>query len=92
MTVETKTSIEPGDVLTVQIECSGCGSRAIRSVNDYRNDPAGCSNCGARWGHLSNEFRQLAQLLNHLRFFAAAKDLPFKLRFEIAEQKRKDQA
>jgi hypothetical protein len=95
MTSETKTTIEPGDILTIEIECTVCGARSVRLVGDYRSEPYGCVNCNARWGHLESEFKQLSQLVMMIRFFAtrqATKDaLPFRLRFEIAEQKRKVQ-
>ena len=95
MTSEVKTTIEPGDILTIEIECTVCGSCATRMVSDYRGKIFGCNNCNAIWEHLSTEFNQLSQLVNLIRFFAVkqtAKDgLPFRLRFEIAEQKRKDQ-
>lgn len=95
MTSEVKTTIEPSDILTIEIECSACGSRIVRLVSDYRARIYGCTNCNASWEHLSSEFKQVSELVNLLRFFAAkqsSKDgLPFQLKFELAEQKRKDQ-
>lgn len=94
MTSEVKTTIEPGDILTIEFLCVACGSRAVRLIGDYRRKIFGCNNCNASWEHLATEFNQIGQLVNLLQFFAskqAEKDgLPFRLRFEIAEQKRKE--
>lgn len=93
MTSETRITIDPGDILAIEIECVACGSRIIRPVSDYRSKIYGCNNCNASWEHLRTEFLQLSNLINQLRFFAekqTEKDgLPFRLRFEIAEQKPK---
>jgi len=88
MTVEKRTTIEPGDIITVEVKCSVCESRVTRRIEDYRNEPTGCANCGASWTYLAQEWRRLSQFVNMLRLFAAAqtaKDSPYTLRFGLAE-------
>lgn len=96
MTSETKTTIEPADILAVELECSVCGTRLSRPVNEYRGEPSGCQNCGAHWGHLTTEFKYLANLVMILRLLSermAQKDgFPFKVRFEIASPTRREQS
>ncbi len=91
MTIETRTTIEPNDVVAVEVLCKGCGCSTSTPLGRWRIEPSGCGNCGAKWGFVESDFRQLSQLISLLRSFGstqAAETLPFKLRFEIAQPRK----
>ena len=93
MTSETKTTIEPGDVLAVEIECSACGARLSRTVKEYRGELSACQNCGAQWSHLSDDFVRLGNFIKLLRVLANQAhggEFPLKVRFEIAQPALKE--
>lgn len=86
MTSEVRTTIEASDVIAIEIQCKECGSRSSNSLTKWRASLTGCGNCGANWGHLDNEFKELYYLVGMLRKFGgehAKNALPFVLRFEV---------
>lgn len=94
MAIESRTTIEPGDVVAVELECLRCHCRFACALDEWRIEPTGCRNCGASWGAFQDkEIKQLEHLLALLRVFGnlqAKEVLPFKLRFEIAQSPRKE--
>jgi hypothetical protein len=90
MTSKTRTTIEPRDILAVELECKECGSRSIRPVARALDAPS-CPSCTAVWPvQLAKELNQLAILVSMASAVAGwqnRKDVPFAVRFEIAEQK-----
>ena len=93
MTNETKTTIEPGDVVAVDIECLACATRLSRPLKEYRGELFGCQNCGAHWSHLSEDFKRLGAFVQYLRWLndrTKTAELPFKVRLEIAQPAVKD--
>lgn len=45
MTVETKTTIELGDIKAVEFECADCGSKAVLPIAKLATPPMRCSFC-----------------------------------------------
>lgn len=93
MTSETRTTIDAGDILAVETQCSACGARLSRTVKEYRGELFGCQNCGAQWSHLSEDFKRLGGFVGYLRWLTdrtQSADFPFKIRLEIAQPMPKD--
>lgn len=90
MTTETRTTIEPGDIIAIEFECVKCHARTIRPFNNWLQDPSGCNNCGEQWMlQHSGDFKNLQQLIGLVRAFSDFPDgdgRPFKLRFELSKQ------
>jgi uncharacterized Zn finger protein len=90
MTSKTRTTIEPRDILAVELECKECGSRSIRPIKLALTGAEKCPNCSTVWPvQLATELNQLATLVSMASAVAGwqnRKDVPFSVRFEIAEQ------
>jgi|ERR1017187_7214904 transcription elongation factor Elf1 len=70
MTVETRHTIELQDILAIEYECSHCGAKTIRTLNEKHAIPAMCGNCSAMWiVDGSQEHRDLNMFVNTLRSF-----------------------
>jgi hypothetical protein len=92
MTVETRTTIEPSDITAIEFECVKCHHRTVRSLKDWRNDPAACGNCGSVWSISSEGNVKMAkELVSLIRYFAELREgHPFVVRLEIAKDKVED--
>jgi DNA-directed RNA polymerase subunit RPC12/RpoP len=70
MTVETRRTIELRDILAIEYECSQCGAKTIRTLNEKHAIPGMCGNCSATWiVDGSQEHRDLIVFVNTLRTF-----------------------
>jgi hypothetical protein len=84
MTTETRTTIEPKDILGIEIECARCKCRCIRAMNNLLEIPSVCPNCDQPLGHLREEFGRLQKLAYDLRLLSDRQDASIHIRFEIA--------
>ena len=86
MTVETRTTVELGDIQTVEFECKKCGKVTSWPIGKITHPPTYCE-CGApqytMWMSQGGEtFMAISSLLVVIKRFSSA-DEPFKLRFGI---------
>jgi hypothetical protein len=84
MTSELRTTIEPGDVLAIELECKSCHSRSIRLIGRHLDSMERCATCGAAWpatlGSELNQFKTLASMLAATADLQRHKDMPFTIR------------
>ena len=92
MTNETRTTIEPNDIVAIELQCTQCQCRFSCMFDQWRMEPTGCRNCGNNWGAFrDNEIRQMEHLFALLRTMSNLQTkgiLPFRLRFEIAQPRK----
>jgi hypothetical protein len=93
MTIETRATIRPDDILAVEYECPKCHAKSVRPIthpikNDGRSNviPHQCGNCTAAWiADGSRTAEDLTTLLNLIAIFREGDgSLPFVMRFEIS--------
>jgi len=92
MTSEMRTTIEPGDVTALELQCSNCGARFGCSLDKWLVEPMGCANCHTSWGGHQNELQRVGQLRALLKVFAELQfkgALPFKLRLDITQPRER---
>jgi len=86
MTIETRSAIEPKDIVAVEYECPKCHARSVRHLEPERSAvvPRACGNCPTSYFlEGSREAADLAAFLSFLIHYENG-DFPFTLRFEIA--------
>jgi hypothetical protein len=86
MTVETRTIIDVGDLIAIEIECPTCHQRIVQKLTDQNNFPAQCSALLCRevfYTPNSREFEEMRKALDTLGKYAIGKKNPMLLRFEI---------
>lgn len=90
MTIETRATIQLGDILAIEYECPGCHAKSIRPINlpdkSANRVPVACGNCNAPWmTEHSQVTRDLATLLNLIAILGdGGTRLPFVLRLEVS--------
>jgi hypothetical protein len=93
MTSQIKRTIEATDIIAVEVECNGCHFRATWPLSAWNSTFAKCSNCGEQWPvGQAQAHTALTELVRNLNEVAKAKnesDIPFAVRFELAESKEK---
>jgi hypothetical protein len=85
MTTETRTTIEPKDIMAVEIECAKCGFRTVRSVTNWLGDSKACANCRESWivhESMLNNIRDAVALLRIVSL-QTKEPMPFSVRIEI---------
>ena len=83
MTVETRTTIELGDINAVEFECKNCRTKTVRQL-DKLQVPTSCDNCGDRWFIDGNpESGELGFFIKKLQYYGSH-DFRYALRFQIA--------
>lgn len=90
MTIETRTALEPKDILGIEIECKNCKYRSIRPVSTFYGTPVTCPNCNQSWLPMREEFDRLSKLANFLNHFSTWDSDAVAIRFEIAQPQPKD--
>jgi hypothetical protein len=89
MTSEMRTTIEPGDIRAIEMECLGCGFRAIRTLLKQFDGFDVCPNCKTSWPVRNSiafsAFAEYVETLRKLSDLKKDKDFPFVIRFELAE-------
>lgn len=84
MTIETKATIQLGDVKSIEFECKNCHCLMTWPIETARQPPSECCGCGVQFMNASDgSFRRLMELLSMIKDFSAAKSLPFALRLCI---------
>jgi hypothetical protein len=93
MTIETRATIQLGDVLAVEYRCRTCQAKAVRPLAHFDENgegrphrvPIACGNCGAAWMmDLSSSDKGLETMFNLVAFFADPNHkMPFDLRLEV---------
>lgn len=90
MTSEIRTTIEPKDIVAIEMECTDCKTRTTTRMDDWRNGPTGCPNCGAMWINVSNVLKEITKVAQMMQFIATKEGLPFSVRFELSGAVRND--
>lgn len=85
MTIETRTAIEPQDILGIEIKCTKCKYRCVRTVKDFYEVKSACPNCNTSWHHLQDEFERLAKLADALKRLSFRDDKTVEIRLEIPQ-------
>jgi hypothetical protein len=93
MTTQVKKTIEATDIVAVEVECSGCHFRATWPLEAWNSSFKKCSNCGLQWPIAHHQAHDaLTELVRNLCDVVRVKneaDIPFSIRFELAESKEK---
>ncbi|MGB8887391.1 MAG: hypothetical protein WCC87_11750 [Candidatus Korobacteraceae bacterium] len=86
MTIETRSSIELGDIVAFEMECSKCHARTIRKIVPQFDVPPKCGNCGAGWMmHGSAELNSLREFLTQLQsYIKTPPNQNFVMRLEVS--------
>ena len=90
MTRETRTTIQPGDIKAVEIECADCHYRVVRPAGSvWPQNIISCpGGCGAVWMPYRDAFNNLRDAIFQLRNFSALAfpngKPPFIVRLEIS--------
>ena len=85
MTKEIRTTVEPKDVVAIELECSKCHFKTVRRISQWLRDSSICSNCQENWstdGHSLEHVRNLASLLRILSEDMAG-GRPFMVKLEL---------
>jgi hypothetical protein len=85
VTVETKTTIEPSDVSTVEFECIHCHSITSWPLAIAKNPPTSCP-CEQKgqWMTVGGDtYRNIVSLIALLQQFSKTQNEPFILRFGV---------
>jgi hypothetical protein len=85
MTVETKTTIQASDVVTLEFECAHCHSITSWPLTVAKNPPTRC-HCGhGEWmSYGGAEFAAISDLITLLKQFSKAPNTPYIMRFGLA--------
>jgi ribosomal protein L37AE/L43A len=87
MTTETRTTIQPEDILAIEVECSKCHSKVVRRLDQWGKKLFACSSCDADWMAYQDLLNRLAGLATQVRGFydleTGERKAPFSVRFEI---------
>ena len=85
MTIETKTTIQVNDVLTVEFECANCHAITSWPVTVAKNPPTQCY-CGkGQWMvHGGPEYAAITDLIALLQQFRKAANPMYIMRFGLA--------
>jgi hypothetical protein len=85
MTTETRTTIEPKDIMAVEIECAKCGFRTVRSVTNWLGDSMVCGNCQKSWDEHELMLKNIRDAVVLLRAVSlqTKENMPFNIRIEI---------
>jgi Zn finger protein HypA/HybF involved in hydrogenase expression len=84
MTRETRTTIEPSDVIAVEFECRECGARIVVNLENFDKSPVFCPRCEKQWViYNSDAHARLQSFLHRMKDYSKVKDEPYILRFEI---------
>ncbi len=87
MTVEKRTTIDPGDILAVEIECVKCRHRLYKPVGLWSNENRACPNCGYAWMQHQEFLKKLQDLVYQVGGLSESQlkesQSPFRIRLEI---------
>jgi len=84
MTIETKTTLQLSDIITVEFECAQCHAVTSWPLLVARNPPTRCRCTEQDWmGKGSDMYSNISDLITLLQQFSKAKNGPFIMRFGI---------
>ena len=86
MTVETRTTIDVGDLLSIEIECPKCHQRTVRKFSAANYFPRQCDSMHCRtvfYADPSREYNEMLNALDTLGKYATSEKNPMVLRFEV---------
>jgi hypothetical protein len=95
MTVETKTTIQPSDIITVEFECKKCHSLRTWPIAVARHPPVACNCCEAddQWMTTGGDvYAALTDLIALLQRFGKAQNEPFAIRLGVKNAIASDRA
>ena len=85
MTVETRTTIELGDVKAVEFECSNCHVKMVLPLDKFKQPFVNCRACNSEQWFVpgSEDFNDLIQMIRAMeRFSKPSKH--FRMRFDVS--------
>jgi hypothetical protein len=89
MTSEIRTTIEPRDIASIELECTACGFRAVWPLAKWRSGSnEKCANCKTSWPMDQFEsYQALSEFIGNLKLLAEVTPpvIPFVIRLELAE-------
>lgn len=93
MTRETKTTIQPDDIKSVEIECTKCHNRIVRpAATMWQQEIMSCPGCGTPWMPYREVLTRLRDMVFQLQTFSnlpsQGNGVPFSIRFEISEEEK----
>ena len=91
MTTELRRTVEPTDIVAVEVECSTCHARSIRRIDHWSSSVRMCVNCKALWPGGSaalSLLEDLANVLSQLSSFSP-ENVPFTIRLELRPEEEK---
>jgi hypothetical protein len=85
MTTEVRTTIEPKDIMAVEIECAQCGFRTVRTITSWLGDSMRCGNCEKSWDEHKSMLKNIRDAVSLLRIVSleTKETMPFRVRLEI---------
>ena len=85
MTTEVRTTIEPKDIVALEIECSKCHQRIVRRLDKWLQNFTSCANCGTIWFPNKAALDALNELVAHIHGFSngVLDQVPFTIRLEL---------
>ena len=88
MTKEIRTTVEPKDIVAVELECSKCHFKTVRRISHWMRDSSVCSNCQESWGADGVTIEQVRQLATVLRMLSEDKagGRAFTVRLELQSE------
>jgi DNA replicative helicase MCM subunit Mcm2 (Cdc46/Mcm family) len=87
MTIETNTTIELGDIKTIEFECRKCHTKIVYPIESYSHPPTRCSACenAEQWLiHGAEDWMDLDKLGRILQRFSQTGKGRFALRLGIS--------
>lgn len=90
MTIETRTTIEPKDIVAIEFECAACHTKNVHKIDKFSHPAFICYTCHPSKilvTERSSEHNALVGLVTVLRQLAALEEPPFIVRLEIQTDK-----
>jgi DNA replicative helicase MCM subunit Mcm2 (Cdc46/Mcm family) len=87
MTIETRTTLELGDIQAIEFECGSCHTKIVFPIGQFKDPPTRCSACGERSGqwlvHGNADFSEIKNLVFIIQSISTRKQEKFAMRFQI---------
>ena len=90
MTTELRKTIEPSDIIAIEVECANCHSRTVRRVDNWQQSIRMCSNCQSMWQGASTPLGLLEEVTHKLLQLSAftPDKVPFTIRLELKPEEK----
>ena len=84
MTIETKITIQPSDIITVEFECAKCHSITTWPLAVAKKPPIRCHCSDEQWMTPDGDtYRAVVDLIAQMHRFSSTKNEPFIMRFGV---------